>query len=56
MEEQILLDSIRRSMEASALRVRCSLGRMPYATTREKALAQVQMLEEARERTNAIKS
>ncbi len=50
MEEQILLDSIRRSMEASALQVRCSLGRMPYATTREEALRQVQMLQQAKER------
>ena len=54
MEEQILLDSIRRSMEASALQVRCSLGRMPYATTREKALRQVQMLQEAKERQQTL--
>ena len=49
MEKQILLDSIKRSMQASAVQVRCSLGRISYATTREQALKQVQMLQQAKE-------
>ena len=49
MEEQILLDLINKSMQDSALQVRCSLGRMSYATTREEALNQVAMLQKAKE-------
>ena len=48
MEKQILLNSIKRSMQASAVQVRCSSGRKSYATTREQALKQVQMLELAK--------
>lgn len=49
MEEQILLDLINKSMRDSALQVRRSLGRMPYATMREEALRQVAMLQQAKE-------
>ena len=49
MEKQILLNSIRQSMQASAEQVRCSSGRTSYATTREQALNQVQMLERAKQ-------
>jgi hypothetical protein len=49
MEEQILIDLINKSMRASALQIRRSLGRMPYAATREQALNQVQMLQRAKE-------
>ena len=48
MEKQILLNSIKRSMQASAVQVRCSLGRTSSATTREQALKQVQMLQQAK--------
>ena len=49
MEEQILIDLINKSMQASALQIRRSLGRMPYAVTREQALNQVLMLQRAKE-------
>ncbi len=49
MENQILLNSIRKSMRDSAVQVRCSLGRTSYATTRELALRQVAMLLKAKE-------
>ena len=49
MEEQILLDLINKSMRDSVLQVRRSLGRMPYATTREDALKQVAMLQQAKD-------
>ena len=49
MEKQTLLNSINKSMQASAAQVRFSLGRTSYATTREKALRQVQMLEQAKQ-------
>ena len=49
MEKQILLNSIRQSMQVSVVQVRCSLGRTSYATTRKQALQQVQMLEEAKQ-------
>ena len=49
MENQILLNSIRKSMQDSAVQVRCSLGRTSYATTRELALQQVGMLLRAKE-------
>ena len=49
MEEQILIDSIYQSMQDSARQVRRSLGRTSYATTREQALSQVAMLEQAKQ-------
>ena len=49
MEEQILLDSIYKSMQVSALQIRCSLGRTPSHATREQALAQVAMLQQAKQ-------
>jgi hypothetical protein len=49
MEEQILIDSINKSMQVSALQIRRSLGRMPYVATREQALDQVRMLKRAKE-------
>ena len=49
MEKKILLNSIRQSMQVSVVQVRSSLGRTSYATTRKKALQQVQMLEEAKQ-------
>ena len=49
MEEQILIDSINKSMQASALQIRRSLGRMPYAATREQALNQVAFLLKAKQ-------
>ncbi len=49
MEEQTFLDSIYKSMQDSAVRVRCSLGRTSYATTREEALQQVAMLQYAKQ-------
>ena len=49
MEEQILINLINQSMRDSALQVRRSLGRMPYAATREEALNQVAMLQKAKE-------
>ena len=49
MENKILLNSIRKSMQESAVQVRCSLGRTSYATTRELALQQVGMLLKAKE-------
>ena len=48
MEKQTLLNSIKRSMQVSAVQVRCSLGRTSSATTREQALQQVQMLQQAK--------
>ena len=48
MDKQILLNSIRQSMQDSVVQVRCSLGRTSYATTRKQALQQVQMLEQAK--------
>lgn len=49
MERQTLFNSINRSMRASAAQVRFSSGRTSYATTREKALKQVRMLEQAKQ-------
>lgn len=49
MERQTLLNSISRSMQASAAQVRCSSGRTSYATTREQALRQVLMLQQAKD-------
>ena len=44
MENLTLHNLIRKSMQDSAVQVRCSLGRTSYATTREQALQQVAML------------
>lgn len=49
MEEQILLNSIYKSMQDSAVQIRCSLGRTPSRVTREQALRQVAMLQHAKE-------
>ena len=49
MEEQILIDLINKSMQASALQIRRSLGRMPYVISREKALNQVAFLLNAKQ-------
>ena len=49
MESQTLFNSINRSMRVSAALVRFSSGRASYATTREKALKQVRMLEQAKQ-------
>lgn len=49
MERQTLFNSINRSMRVSAAQVRLSSGRASYATTREKALKQVRMLEQAKQ-------
>ena len=49
MAAKILINSIKQSMQDSAVQVRCSLGRTSYATTRKQALQQVQMLEEAKQ-------
>lgn len=48
MEKQTLISSIKRSMHASAVQVRCSLGRTSCVATREQALQQVQMLQQAK--------
>ena len=48
MDEQTFIDLINKSMQASALQIRRSLGRMPYAATREQALNQVLMLQQAK--------
>ncbi len=48
MEEQILLDSIYKSMQVSAQQIRCSLGRTSSQVTREQALKQVAMLQQAK--------
>lgn len=53
MEKQILLNSIKQSMQVSVVQVRCSSGRTSYATTRKQALQQVQMLEQAKQSQRA---
>ena len=53
MAQETFLNLISQSMQESARLVRSSLGRSSYATTREKALAQVQMLMEAKEQSQA---
>lgn len=53
MEQEIFLNLINQSMQESARLVRSSLGRSSYATTREKALAQVAMLQAAKDRAQA---
>ena len=54
MDQQTFLNLINQSMQESAWQVRSSLGRSPYVISREKALAQVAMLQEAKERAQAI--
>ena len=49
MEKQTLFNSINKSMRASAAQVRRSSGRTSYATTREQALKQVVMLQQAKQ-------
>lgn len=49
MAKQILLSSIKKSMEDSAVQVRRSLGRASYATTRSQAFQQAKMLEQAKQ-------
>lgn len=50
MAHETFLNLINQSMQESARLVRSSLGRSSYATTREKALQQVAMLMEAKQR------
>lgn len=50
MAQETFLNLISQSMQESARQVRSSLGRSSCATTREKALAQVAMLQAAKER------
>ena len=54
MDEQTFLDSLSRSMQESAREVRLSLGRPSSQATREEALRQVQMLQEAKQAAQAI--
>jgi len=49
MEPETFLNLINQSMQESARLVRSSLGRSSCATTREKAIQQVKMLQEANE-------
>lgn len=49
MATSTLIDSIRQSMQDSVVQVRCSSGRKPSPVTREQALAQVEMLEKAKQ-------
>ena len=53
MEKETFLNLISQSMQESAQLVRSSLGRSSYATTVEKALAQVAMLQTAKEQAQA---
>lgn len=48
MAKKTLLNSIKQSMQDSAVQVRRSLGRNSYAVTLNQALQQVQMLERAK--------
>lgn len=49
MDEQTFLDSLCQSMQESAREVRLSLGRPSSQATREQALRQVAMLQEAKQ-------
>ena len=49
MAQETFLNLINQSMQESARLVRSSLGRSSYATTREKALQQVAMLQAAKD-------
>ena len=48
MDRQTFLDTLFQSMQDSARQVRRSLGRTSFATTREQALSQVEMLNPAK--------
>ncbi len=52
MEEQIFLDLMNKSMQASVRQVRLSLGRPSSQATREEALQQVAMLKAAKDRAS----
>lgn len=54
MDEQTFLDLINKSMQDSAVRVRCSSGRTSYATTREDILKQTTMLLQAKQAAQAV--
>ena len=53
MAQETFYNLINQSMQESARLVRSSLGRSSYVTTREKALAQVAMLQAAKEEAQA---
>ena len=53
MAQETFLNLINQSMQESARLVRSSLGRSSYVISREKALAQVAMLQAAKERAQA---
>ena len=52
MAQETFYNLINQSMQESARLVRSSLGRSSYVISREKALAQVAMLQEAKDRAN----
>ncbi len=49
MEEQVFLDLMNRSMQASVRQFQQTLGRPPSSATREEALKQVAMLRAAKD-------
>lgn len=49
MTKQILISSIKKSMQDSVVQVRRSLGRTSYATTHSQAIQQAKMLEQAKQ-------
>lgn len=49
MAKQILISSIKKSMQDSAVQASRSLGRTSYATTHSQALHQANMLEQAKQ-------
>ena len=53
MDEQTFIDLINKSMQASALQIRRSLGRTPSVATREQALNQVAFLLKAKQAAQA---
>lgn len=55
MAEKTFLSLISQSMQESARLVRSSLGRPSYVIKREKALAQVAMLQMAKQKHQAIR-
>ena len=54
MDEQTFLDTLYRNIQVSARRVRLLLGRPSSHATREQALRQVQMLEQAKLAAQAL--
>lgn len=54
MAEKTFLSLISQSMQESARLIRSSLGRSSYVIKREKALAQVAMLQMAKQKHQAI--